>query len=178
MREKFIGLFVFCFCGVSALSEERFEGPSRLASALSKLSETVRDLDPFGLPMNAEVSSLESFYPEVVEEEDLVLSANSSLAEALQKVNVTGVMPSQQTVLIGGRSLRVGEVLQLHHDEHAYYLKVSRVSLAFMEFINLDSQESVKFPLQFKPLSSSVNLRKVKQFPTGAQPRSRNLVVR
>ena len=86
--------------------------------------------------MNREIESREP----VIEEAEQTAEpqeTEDTLNAALQKLTITGIMPKTGTVLIGGRTLRVGQTLVIHHENVHFRLRLSKVSGNQIEFADV-----------------------------------------
>lgn len=115
-----------------------------------------RKVDPFGMPMDPENPPEVTEVAPVVEQEsvDQGPTAAETLAAALEKINVTGVFPSREEIIVGARSLRRGSTIVVSQGATNYRLQITGVTQNAVSFKDLNSGESAEAPLNIIPSGS------------------------
>lgn len=106
---------------------------------VDKLDKRERSVDPFGMPMDPkDAKAVELAMPVEDLAED---QPKTSLQEALEKFRVTGVIPERGEVIVGARSLRVGDQIVIKHGEVSFNLKIQSVRADSVELVDLETGE-------------------------------------
>lgn len=95
----------------------------RARSLMSKLDDRQRKVDPFGMSMDPENQVV------VAEEEvDAAPKQVTSLEEAVARFRVSGVIPQRAEVIVGARSLGVGDRVLIEHKEVRFDLMIVAIT--------------------------------------------------
>lgn len=116
--------------GLTALAEriKSFGFLGKSQNVLKKLEDKDRKEDPFGMAMDPEEE-----LPEVVaeagqEETEEELPSKTSLQEALQKFQVTGIFPSRGEIIVGAQNLGVGDEVVIDYKSVIFNLTIQKVT--------------------------------------------------
>jgi len=127
---------------------------------LSTIRNNLRQMDPFGMPMDptnpAESPVLSEQYEDV---EDVPVLTNSSLKTALETLPISGIYPKKAVVVIGARSFSRGDQFGMKLEELTIRLRFEGIRGHTIYFKDLDTQEvaSVDFnpqPAEFEPITA------------------------
>lgn len=135
---------------------------------LSKLLESDRPVDPFGMvmdPANAKEAPL--FADQYNEIEDAPALNNSSLKSALLTLPITGVYPQRDLIVIGARSFHLGDQFGMKLQELTIRLRFEGVRGTDIFFKDMETREVTSIPFNARPAEFEP-LRKGSSAPLGA----------
>ncbi len=138
--------------GLTALAEKikNFGFLGKSQNVLKKLEDRERKEDPFGMAMDPE-EALPEVVADVPVEEGLEEEAapRTSLQEALQKFQVTGIFPSRGEIIVGAQNLGVGDDVVIDYKGVAFNLTIQAVSQNEIVMRDADTGEEASVPLGF-----------------------------
>lgn len=147
--------------GDSSAVAKKLDIKVRTEFIIEKIRFNDRQVDPFGLamdPANAvESMALSDQYQDL--DETPVIN-NSTLTTALQTVPITGIYPNKQTVVIGARVFKRGDIFGMQLEELVIRLRLEGIKGTQIYFKDLDTQEvaSIEYntlPSTFEPITSA-----------------------
>ena len=108
-------------------SEEKKEGAidmvmDRARLLIGKLEARQREVDPFGMSMDPENAVV------VAEEVEEAPRQVTTLEEAVARFRVSGVVPRRREVIVGARSLGVGDRILIEHREVRFDLSIVEIT--------------------------------------------------
>ena len=116
--------------GLNSLAEKiknfNFFGLS--SKVVTKLDERERSEDPFGMAMDPENDLPEIEVPEVEEDIEVDLAPTTSLQEALQKFNITGIFPGQQMIIVGAQNLGINDKVVIEYSGVTFNLRIVKIT--------------------------------------------------
>lgn len=118
--------------------------------ALEKAMEASgREKDPFGLAMDPGLIKEEPVVvAAVVEEEKVVVPEKVvSLQDAVDKFQVNGVNAAKQMVMVGFRSLRRGDPVEIEHEGELFKLRIVKITVNEVVFMNTKNQQTASVRL-------------------------------
>jgi hypothetical protein len=130
---------------------------------LSKIRNNIRQVDPFGMPMDptnpTERPALADQYEEI---DDVPVLTNSSLRNALKTLPISGIYPGKRVIVIGARAFSQGDQFGMKLEELTIRLRFEGLRGQKIYFKDLDTQEvaSVDFnptPKEFEPITSNTS---------------------
>lgn len=128
--------------GLNSLAEKiknfNFFGLS--SKTVTKLDERERSEDPFGMAMDPEKDLPEIEIPEELEEEDFSIPA-TSLQEALQKLNISGLFPGQQMIIIGAQNLGINDNVVIEYSGVTFSLEIVKISQTEIQLKDTETGE-------------------------------------
>ncbi len=141
----------------SPSSEESGSGSQSIAEDLQKitagerakmlvayLASRDRRADPFGLAMDPTKPLAVRKIEKVIEQEKAVTVDSSMLQEAVQRIQITGVLPSRQQVIIGAQIATIGTRIEVRQGEVTFKLQISSISSAGVMLKDLETGEEVR----------------------------------
>lgn len=149
--------------GLQAEASESLDFVQRSNLVLSKIRNNLRQMDPFGMPMDptnpTERPALAEQYEEI---DDVPVLTNSSLTSALNTLPISGIYPEKSIIVIGARSFARGEQFGMKLEELTIRLRFEGLRGHKIFFKDLDTQEvaSIDFnprPKEFEPITSNTN---------------------
>ncbi len=168
--------------GVNTPTEEKSNSFSRLertSMILSKIRDSKRIVDPFGLPMDPgglpTGSILADQYEEIEVEREV---SETSLASALQQLTLTGAYPSAQKVVVGPRSFNKGEEFGMRFGELTLRIRFEGIEKKKVYFRDMDTKELAfldfnPIPQEFEPMYKNSHL----STPEGINPMNKLFIV-
>jgi|GEM_PF-4309436 len=161
----------------------------RHPKAMGAIERQTRRLDPFGIAMTRDLAlkqqariQLESEKEELQPEDEGVVLPNSEnlLQGALKKISVSGIMPAKKIIMIGARSVGVGEILAIKHEGVLFRLRLDNITSRRLDLTDLETEEKIKFPLHILP-KSFTRFSKAKgshpKPPSGASPLASTILI-
>jgi hypothetical protein len=122
---------------------------ARLARLNKGFEERKRNKDPFGLALDPGLIKEEPVaVAAMVEEKKVVVPVKVvSLQDAVDKFQVNGVNAAKQMVMVGFRSLRRGDPVEIEHDGELFKLRIVKISVDEVVFMNTKNQETASVRL-------------------------------
>ncbi len=156
-----------------------FSSLERTSMILSKIRDSKRVVDPFGLPMDPgglpNGSVLADKYDEIVVEREV---SETSLASALQQLTLTGAYPTAQKVVLGPRSFKKGESFGMRFGELTLRIRFEGIQKKKVYFRDMDTKELAfldfnPIPKEFEPMFKNSHLTT----PKGIDPMNKLFIV-
>ncbi|MDF1823942.1 MAG: hypothetical protein P1U68_04825 [Verrucomicrobiales bacterium] len=138
----------------------------RAAFVFDKIRFNDRQVDPFGLAMDpANMVQPMAMSDQYQDPEETAVISNSTLTNALQTVPITGIYPKRQTIVIGARVFKAGDIFGMKLEELVVRLRFEGIKGTEVYFKDLDTQEmaSVEYnalPATFEPITASSPLER------------------
>lgn len=123
---------------------------ARLARLMKQFETRERKKDPFGLSLDpGAIKDEPVMVAEVAEgkKEEVVPVKVVSLQDAVDKFQVNGVNAAKQMVMVGFRSLRLGDPVEIEHDGELFKLRIMKITVDEVVFMNTKNQESASVRL-------------------------------
>ena len=98
------------------------------SKVVTKLDERERSEDPFGMAMDPENDLPEIEVPEAEEDLEVDLAPATSLQEALQKFNITGIFPGQQMIIVGAQNLGINDRVVIEYSGVTFNLQIVKIT--------------------------------------------------
>lgn len=122
---------------------------ARLGRLIKQFKTRERKKDPFGLYLDpGAIKDEPVMVTAVVEEkEEAVPVKVVSLQDAVDKFQVNGVNAAKQMVMVGFRSLRRGDPVEIEHEGELFKLRIVKISVDEVVFMNTKNQETASVRL-------------------------------
>lgn len=115
----------------------------RAKMLVTYLARRDRRADLFGLAMDPAKPLAARKIEKVLEPEKPVVADSSMLQEAVKRIQITGVLPSHQQVIIGAQTAKVGTRINVRQGDVTFKLTISRISSAGVMLKDLETGEEV-----------------------------------
>lgn len=125
--------------------EEYADGVKARWTLLKKnFGERTREKDPFGSNMDPGIPKAVAAVPDTKIEE--IVRAKTTkvippLKNALSKFVPTLISASQQVVMVGSRTMQVGDLVEIEYEGVLFKLRIIKISSGSIEFINTENGE-------------------------------------
>lgn len=116
--------------------------------------ERTREKDPFGSNMDPGIPKVVAPVIETKIEDIIPTKPKKivSLKDALNKFVPTLISASQQAVMVGSRTMKVGDPVEIEYDGLLFKLRIIKISSGKVEFINTENGEkSIVREYEFDP---------------------------
>lgn len=136
------------------MQEKRIEGLNSLADKIknfnffglsskvvTKLDERERSEDPFGMAMDPENDLPEIEVPEIEDELEIDLTPTTSLQEALQRFNITGIFPGQQMIIVGAQNLGINDKIVIEYSGVTFKLQIDKITQTEIHMQDIETGE-------------------------------------
>jgi len=118
------------------------EAKNRWAILKSHLEEGVQGKDPFGANLDpGELSYVPEKPRELPRNEPKYYVTEGPLQEAVNKFKPNVISVAEQLVMVGPRPVRVGDLVQIKHEDELFNLRLEKIAANELEFINTRNQE-------------------------------------
>lgn len=138
---------------IASNKTQEIEAIRRSKFVLSKILNNVRAVDPFGMfmdPANSEVSAMLADQYGEPEEQPQALT-ESSLKTALESLPITGFYPQKRMLVIGARTLQLGDQFGMKLDELTIRLRFEGIKGQSLYFRDMDTQEVTSIDFNARP---------------------------
>ncbi len=168
MRKKLAAICVGFACSGGMLAQEAVDGGKGKGRAMGKAEyaeaakarweelkkqfETrERTKDPFGLALDPalvkeEAVPIEEVLEVKMEEEEVPVKV-VSLQDAVDKFQVNGVNAAKQMVMVGFRSLRRGDPVEIEHEGEVFKLRIVKITVDEVVFMDTKTEETASVRL-------------------------------
>lgn len=105
--------------------------------------ERTREKDPFGSEMDPGIPKIVVTIPDTIIEQIIITKPikTVTLKSALSKFVPTLISASQQVVMVGSRTMHVGDAVEIEYDGVLFKLRITKISSGKVEFINTENGE-------------------------------------
>lgn len=136
--------------GLKSLADKikNFNFLSRSQKVVTKLDEKERKQDPFGLAMDPE-EALPEITPDLAADDEISDAPATTLQEALQKLNVTGIFPNKGEIMVGAQNLGVGDAVLIDYKGVAFNLTIEKVAQTELVVKDTDTGETAALAIGF-----------------------------
>lgn len=115
----------------------------RAKMLVTYLAQRNRQADLFGLAMDPAKPLAARKIEKILEPEKPAVADSSMLQEAVRRIQITGVLPSHQQVIIGAQTAKVGTRINVRQGDVTFKLTISRISSAGVMLKDLETGEEV-----------------------------------
>lgn len=136
--------------GLNALADKikNFNFLSKSQKVVTKLDEKERKQDPFGMAMDPE-EALPEITPDMTGDDEISDVPATTLQEALQKLNVTGIFPQKGEIMVGAQNLGVGDAVMIDYKGVAFNLSIEKVAQTELVVKDTDTGETASLAIGF-----------------------------
>ncbi len=117
---------------------------------MARIEGQGRLFDPFGLPMTAEGTAMKDI-SHSSEEEAPSPESGDVLQEALDKITVNGVMLGSKSIMLGGRFIRPGKIVNVSHQGIRFRVRFDNVLRDQLRFTDMETGQQVSRSLNVLP---------------------------
>jgi len=119
------------------------EVEARWTRLKKSFGERQRKIDPFGSNMNPDLSEpvILEVIKKIIKAEEPAPKKVISLQEAVNKFKPNLISEKRQEVMVGSRTLRLGDPVQIEHDGALFNLRIVKITASEVIFINTANQE-------------------------------------
>ncbi len=105
--------------------------------------ERTREKDPFGSEMDPGIPKIVAAVPDTKIEEIIPTKPIKvvPLKDVLRKFVPTLISASQQAVMVGSRTMHVGDAVEIEYDGVLFKLRITKITSGKVEFINTENGE-------------------------------------
>ena len=131
---------------------------------MSKLEKRQRKVDPFGMSMDPENQVVVA-----EEEEEEAPRQVTTLEEAVARFRVSGVIPKRSEVIVGARSLGIGDRVLIEHKEVRFDLTIVEITARAISLKDAETGEIASVDLGIVPDKLPVGLSPKQQGMTATR---------